>query len=154
MSRILFVCLGNICRSPTAEGVMLHILQECGITSFTVDSAGTSAYHVGEAADRRSQQVANQRGIHLPSRARQFISADFERFDLILAMDQSNLMTILRMAKTDAHRQKVHLFMDAIPNSTKGQSVPDPYYQDNFEEVLDICEMGCKGWLQMLTAER
>ena len=88
--RVLFVCLGNICRSPTAEGVMLHLLQERGITSVVVDSAGTSAYHVGEPADRRSQQEANRRGIHLPSRARQFVVADFDRFDWIVGMDKDN----------------------------------------------------------------
>jgi protein-tyrosine phosphatase len=148
--RVLFVCLGNICRSPTAEGVMLHLLRERGITSVTLDSAGTSAYHVGEPADARSQRVANQRGIHLPSRARQFTHSDFQRFDWILAMDVSNLQNILAMAQTEEERSKVHLFRDFEPGTPTGLSVPDPYYERNFDIVLDICENGCIGFLQSL----
>ena len=110
--RVLFVCLGNICRSPTAEGVMLHLLQERGITSVVVDSAGTSAYHVGEPADRRSQQEANRRGIHLPSRARQFVVADFDQFDWIVAMDKDNERNIRSLARNDEDADKVHLFRD------------------------------------------
>lgn len=150
-TRVVFVCLGNICRSPTAEGVMLHLLAARGITTVAVDSAGTSAYHVGEPADARSQRVANQRGIHLPSRARQFVYADFERFDYILAMDTRNLAHILAMAQTDEDRQKVHLFRDFEPNSQTGASVPDPYYENNFELVLDICDAACRGLLSRLT---
>lgn len=146
IQRILFVCLGNICRSPTAEGVMLHLLKERGITSVVVDSAGTSAYHVGEGADSRSQQEANRRGIQLPSRARQFTVKDFDRFDWILAMDTSNQGSILSLARTDNDRAKVHLFRDFEGTQT-GLSVPDPYYEQNFGLVFDICERGCLGLL-------
>lgn len=129
---------------------MLHLLRERGITSVDVDSAGTSAYHVGEPADARSQRVANQRGIHLPSRARQFVQADFTRFDWIMAMDLSNQQNILALAQTDEERQKVYLFRDFEEGTASGLSVPDPYYENNFDVVLDICEAGCLGILQSL----
>ena len=148
--RVLFVCLGNICRSPTAEGVMLHLLQERGITSVVVDSAGTSAYHVGEGADRRSQQEANRRGVHLPSRARQFIVADFDRFDWILAMDTDNEQNILALARNAQDKNKVHIFRDFEPDDVKGLSVPDPYYERNFGLVFDICRRGCLGLLAQM----
>ena len=148
--RILFVCLGNICRSPTAEGVMLHMLFERSIASVVVDSAGTSAYHVGEPADKRSQRIANSRGVHLPSRARQFTRADFVNFDWILAMDIHNQRNILELAQTDEERQKVHLFRDFEAGTPKGLSVPDPYYENNFDVVLDICTAGCAGFLRYL----
>ena len=151
--RVLFVCLGNICRSPTAEGVMLKVLRDRGITTISVDSAGTSAYHVGEPADSRSQRTANQRGIHLPSRARQFMVQDFDRFDWILAMDQSNLNNILRLTRSEADRQKVHLFRNFDPESPQGASVPDPYYENNFSLVLDICEAGCEGLIHFLESK-
>ena len=148
--RVLFVCLGNICRSPTAEGVMLHLLEERGITSVVVDSAGTSAYHVGEKADRRSQTEANRRGIHLPSRARKFIVADFDRFDWILAMDTQNLADILSKARHEQDKAKVHLFRDFESDNIKGRSVPDPYYERNFGVVFDICKRGCVGLLDQM----
>ena len=145
--RVLFVCLGNICRSPTAEGVMLHLLRERGITSVSVDSAGTSAYHVGEVADKRSQEEANRRGVHLPSRARQFIVADFDQFDFILAMDTENKRNILTLSRNAEDRSKVHLFRDFEPDGIKGRSVPDPYYERNFALVFNICQQGCLGLL-------
>lgn len=148
--RVLFVCLGNICRSPTAEGVMLHLLKDRGITSVIVDSAGTSAYHVGEGADRRAQQEANRRGIHLPSRARQFVVADFDRFDWILAMDTQNQANILPLARNESDRNKVHLFRDFEADGTTGRSVPDPYYERNFGLVFDICQRGCLGLLSQM----
>lgn len=148
--RVLFVCLGNICRSPTAEGVMLHLLQERGITSVVVDSAGTSAYHVGEGADKRSQQEANRRGIHLPSRARQIVAADFDRFDWILAMDVDNQANILSLARNESDRNKVHLFRDFEADGTACRSVPDPYYERNFGLVFDICQRGCLGLLSQM----
>ena len=114
--RVLFVCLGNICRSPTAEGVMLHLLKERGITSIVVDSAGTSAYHVGESADRRSQNEANRRGVQLPSRARQFVVEDFDRFDWIVAMDTENQHNITDLARSVVDKRKVHLFRDFSPH--------------------------------------
>ena len=152
--RVLFVCLGNICRSPTAEGVMLHLLQERGITSIVVDSAGTSAYHLGEEADTRSQAEANRRGIHLPSRARQFIVADFDQFDWIVAMDTTNHADILSLARHDQDKAKVYLFRDFEPDNIKGRSVPDPYYERNFGMVFDICKRGCMGLLNQVNAQQ
>ena len=148
--RVLFVCLGNICRSPTAEGVMLHLLQERGITSVVVDSAGTSAYHVGEPADRRSQQEANRRGIHLPSRARQFMVADFDQFDWIVAMDKDNERNIRSLARNNEDADKIYLFRNFEPDGMKGLSVPDPYYERNFGLVFDICQRGCTGLLSQM----
>ena len=147
---VLFVCLGNICRSPTAEGVMLHLLKERNITSVVVDSAGTSAYHVGEKADRRSQTEANLRGVHLPSRARQFVVADFDRFDWIIAMDTQNIAHILALTRNEHDASKVHLFRDFEADTPNGLSVPDPYYEDNFGLVFDICQRGCIGLLENL----
>ena len=148
MPKVLFVCLGNICRSPTAEGVFIHLLQQQGrMEQFVVDSAGTSAYHVGESADKRSIAVANKRGIHLPSIARQFVVQDFDTFDIIVAMDHSNKQNILSLARNSVDISKVHLFRDFDPTSPKGTSVPDPYYENNFDEVLDICIRGCEGMI-------
>ena len=149
--RILFVCLGNICRSPTAEGVMLHLLKERGITSIVVDSAGTSAYHVGEGADRRSQDEANRRGIQLPSRARQFVVEDFERFDWIVAMDTENQHNISGLACSTLDQRKIHLFRDFTSSDEIGLSVPDPYYENNFSQVFDLCVDCCIGLLKEIT---
>ena len=148
--RVLFVCLGNICRSPTAEGVMLHLLKDRGIASVIVDSAGTSAYHVGEGADRRAQKEANSRGIHLPSRARQFVVSDFDRFDWILAMDAQNQANILSLARNETDRNKTHLFRDFEADGITGRSVPDPDYERNFGLVFDICQRGCLGLLSQM----
>ena len=150
-NRVVFVCLGNICRSPTAEGVMLHLLKDRGITSIVVDSAGTSAYHVGEGADTRSQREANRRGVHLPSRARQFVVEDFDSFDWIVAMDTENQRNIVSLARSEADKRKVHLFRNCSPSGEVGLSVPDPYYENNFARVFDICVECCTGLLQELT---
>lgn len=140
MSRkILFVCLGNICRSPAAEGVFLHLLREAGLeTEFEVDSAGTGGWHAGESADRRMREAAKRRGIHLPSVARQVRTEDFERFDLILAMDADNRQALVSKAPTE-HRHKVRLFRE-WDELGPGEDVPDPYYggPEGFELVLDM----------------
>ena len=148
--RVLFVCLGNICRSPTAEGVMLHLLKERGIISVVVDSAGTSAYHIGEGSDSRSQREANRRGVQLPSRARQFVVEDFERFDWIVAMDAENQQNIVSLARSNADERKVHLFRDFSSSGEVGLSVPDPYYENNFSYVFDLCIECCTGLLQKI----
>jgi len=137
--RILFVCLGNICRSPAAEGVFQHLLNEAGLAAaFTVDSAGTGAWHEGQPADRRMRKAADRRGIQLTSIARQIQPEDFERFDHVFAMDASNLRDLRAMAPA-AHRHKVRLFRDLDPDGVGGD-VPDPFYgeADGFDEVLDI----------------
>lgn len=138
---ILFVCLGNICRSPTAEGVFQHLVNEAGLGSeIHIDSAGTGAWHVGNPANSKSQATANRHGVTLHSRARQFQVSDFEDFDLILAMDRSNLNDILSMDRTGAYAHKVKLFREYDPEPGDGE-VPDPYYggQQGFEEVYQIC---------------
>lgn len=138
---VLFVCMGNICRSPTAEGVFRHFVEAAGLMdSVSVDSAGTHAYHVGEAPDRRSQAAAERRGYSLESiKARRVRESDFDEFDLILAMDRDNLAN-LRAGSDTAHHHKIRLFLEysAGPEA----EVPDPYYggATGFERVLDLIE--------------
>jgi protein-tyrosine phosphatase len=153
MIRLCFVCLGNICRSPTAEGIMLHLVAEAGLSEhFSIDSAGTSAIHVGEPADARSFATAKARGVHLPSRARQFVRSDFERFDYVLAMDAQNRVNLLRLTSDRAAHDKVHLLRRFDPRGPVGANVPDPYYggADGFEHVFEICEAACRGLLSEL----
>lgn len=147
---VCFVCLGNICRSPTADGVMVRLVEEAGLTAeVVVDSAGTSAYHVGDGADRRSAAVALERGYALTSLSRQFVSADWARFDYVLAMDRANLRTLQRLSGAGDFTGTLALFRDFDAASPGGADTPDPYYggPDGFDEVLDICERGCAGLL-------
>lgn len=151
MVRICFVCLGNICRSPTAEGVMAHLVAERGLQGhYLLDSAGTSAHHTGERPDRRSAATAAARGIELPGRSRQFLASDFERFDFIVAMDQSNLNNLRRLAPSEEAEAKLSLLRQFDPKSPDGAEVPDPYYGGSrgFEDVLDIVIAGCTGLLE------
>jgi protein-tyrosine phosphatase len=147
--RVLFVCLGNICRSPTAEGVFRHLLrQEAPELQVEVDSAGTADYHLGEPPDLRSQRAAMRRGIDLGGlRARQVTSADFARFDLILAMDRANLLELEAMRPKNS-RARVQLFLEYAPELGRLE-VPDPYYRDasGFEEVLDFSAAASRGLL-------
>jgi len=146
--KVLFVCMGNICRSPTAEGVFNKVIQDMRMADhFLVDSAGTHAYHIGEPSDPRSQQTARGRGIDLSRiRARKVASADFEYFDHILAMDSDNYH-ILMSASPSEHQHKVSLFLDYATDS-KEQDVPDPYYggPNGFEHVFDLVEEASKGF--------
>ncbi len=139
--KILFVCMGNICRSPTAEGVFSHLADEAGVLErLTVDSAGTHAYHVGEPPDRRSRIAAERRGYALEHlRARRVVEADFEIFDLILAMDRDNVAS-LKAASDAVHHDKIRLLLEYAPGSE--DEVPDPYYGGamGFERVLDLIE--------------
>lgn len=145
------VCLGNICRSPTAEGVLRHLLQqESPSLPIEVDSAGTADYHIGDPPDRRSRRAAMARGIDIGDlRGRQVEAADFSRFDLILAMDRENLRALqhLRPANT---RAEVKLFMEYAPGN--GSEVPDPYYRDAaaFEKVLDLTAAASRGLIASL----
>jgi len=149
---VLMVCMGNICRSPTAEGVLRHKLREAGLAdSVTVDSAGTHAYHVGEPPDPRSMRHAQRRGYDLTSlRARQVVDADFERFDLILAMDWGNL-ALLDEACPSRHREKLHRLTEFALRSSS-PVVPDPYQggAQGFEHVLDLVEDACDGLIRHL----
>jgi protein-tyrosine phosphatase len=152
---ILFVCLGNICRSPTAEGGFRHVAARAGL-EVTIDSAGTAAYHAGELPDPRTRKAAEARGIVLRHRARQVVVADFARFDWVLAMDRANREDLVARAPGALHG-KVRLFRSFDPTAPEGAEVPDPYYggADGFEEVLDQCERASEGLLEFLrTAPR
>jgi protein-tyrosine phosphatase len=148
---VLFVCMGNICRSPTAEGVFRHLVTEAGLDeSIDIDSAGTHAYHVGNPPDRRARAAAERRGISLESiRARRVQPDDYERFSYIIAMDQDNL-AILDEQADEGHRDKLRLFLEF--SSGPEQEVPDPYYggPTGFERVLDLVEDASRGLLEEL----
>jgi protein-tyrosine phosphatase len=150
--RILFVCLGNICRSPTAEAVLRELAaREAPELSLEVDSAGTADYHAGQPPDPRTRAAAARRGYDLSSlRARTVESADFERFDLILAMDRDNLKALRRRAPSHAH-ERLRLFLEFSPDAAP-EDVPDPYYggPNGFEEVLDLVEAATRGLLKHL----
>jgi protein-tyrosine phosphatase len=151
---VCFVCLGNICRSPTAEGVFLELVKEAGWgRQIRVDSAGTGGWHVGEPADRRSAATARERGVGLPSRSRQLVVGDFALFDYLLAMDRENLENMRVMAPQAQARSRVHLFRDFDTASPKGSDVPDPYYGGprGFDDVYDMCEASARGLLKELT---
>lgn len=150
---ILFVCLGNICRSPTAEGVMRGLLRKEGFDHLVaLDSAGTGAWHVGESPDRRATQAARLRGYALSGTARQVRLSDFEEFDLILAMDSSNARDLRRLAPDAGVAAKVRLLREFDPDSVGTLDVPDPYYdgERGFEEVLDLVEAACIGVIDEL----
>ncbi len=149
MVRILFVCTGNICRSPTAEGLFRALVDEAGLADrIAADSAGTEGYHVGEPPDRRSQRAARARNVDIGNqRARRLRAEDFYDFDFILAMDRGHLSEISAAAPTDA-RARVHLFLEFAPDLGM-RDVPDPYYggSGGFEEVLDLVEAAAAGLL-------
>lgn len=146
--KILMVCLGNICRSPLAEGILRKKVEEYGL-SWTVDSAGTGHWHIGQLPDRRSIATARQFGLDITDqRARQFTQADFDRFDQILVMDTSNLSDVLRLARSEADRQKVMLILDLVYPG-QNQSVPDPYWDDNgFTAVYQMLDEACEKFVQ------
>jgi len=151
--RICFVCLGNICRSPTAEAVMRHLLAQAGLTDRVhVESAGTGSWHLGEPADRRSVAHGTRRGFVFDRAAQQISARYFTRFDLFLVADASNLAAVRRLAPNDADRNKVQLLRSFEPDAAPGAEVPDPYTSgpEGFEEVLDICEAACAGLLAHL----
>ena len=152
MVRILFVCTGNICRSPTAEGVFRHIVTDAGLAdTIEADSVGLEGWHVGNPPDSRSTHAAAQRGFDISDlRARQLTRDDFDRFDLLLAMDDGHHRDMLRRAARN-QRQKVRLFMEAAQGEG-AVPVPDPYYgaRDGFEQVLDMIEEGARAWLREL----
>jgi protein-tyrosine phosphatase len=148
--RVSFVCLGNICRSPTAEGIMRHLVERAGLSdAIEVESAGTGSWHLGEQADDRARATAAARGVTLDGRASQFSDADFERLDYILVMDVAIRNTLGRLAASDAARAKLHLLRSFDPDSAPDAPVPDPYYggPEGFENVFDICEAACRGLL-------
>jgi protein-tyrosine phosphatase len=148
--KLLFVCMGNICRSPTAEGVMRHLLREEGLEDeIVIDSAGTGAWHVGNPPDRRATAAARARGIALEGAARQVRPSDFEDFDLLLVADRENLADMRAIAPDEEARAKVRLLRSFDPAAHGDLDVPDPYYggPDGFEDVLDLIEAACRGLL-------
>lgn len=151
-SKILFVCLGNICRSPAAENIMNHLVEQAGLTGQIVcDSAGTSSYHIGSPPDRRMTAAAIRRGIPMRGAARQFTRADFDQFDLILAMDRENYTDIRSLDPTGNYADKVRLMCEFCTRHST-QEVPDPYYggSDGFDRVLDLLLDACEGLLKSL----
>lgn len=149
--KICFVCLGNICRSPTAEGIFQHLIDEAGLSNFfEIDSAGTSAYHIGESANSKSQHTANKYGITLHSKARQFNTSDLEDFDLVLAMDNENFNNVQQMAN-EHHLSKVGHMRDFDPDPGN-REVPDPYHggAEGFENVFQIVKRSCQQLLDEL----
>lgn len=154
---ICFVCLGNICRSPTAEGVMRHLVAEAKLAErILIDSAGTGDWHIGQPPDDRAQHAAGRRGYALAGlRGRQIAAADFERFDLLIAMDDKNVAA-LRQACPAEQRDKIRLLMEFVPEADSrwggAREVVDPYFggAEGFEQVLDQCEAACRGLIAAL----
>jgi protein-tyrosine phosphatase len=145
MTRILFVCMGNICRSPAAEGVMRHFLDKEKLTSrVEVDSAGTINFHIGKLADHRMRTAAKARGIELTHKARQVCAADLREFDMVLVMDRVNLAEVLQLKGAREFEHKIKLFCEFCTEHDD-EEVPDPYLggPEDFEYVLDLCEDGC-----------
>lgn len=146
--RVLFVCLGNICRSPAAEGIMRSLAGD----TLTIDSAGTGRYHIGQLPDNRMRIHARRRGVELTHRCRQVTESDFDDFDLIIGMDDSNLANLRRIAPTPEAAEKIHGMAEYFNPSTRWDHVPDPYYEgsEGFELVLDLLDEGCRNLLDKL----
>ncbi len=152
MIKIVFVCLGNICRSPSAEGILKKMVLDRGLSSdFYIDSAGTSAFHVGEGADKRMKKHAIKRGYKLISLSRQFNICDYDEFDYIIAMDHNNLKDIYSLDNSSKHSNKIKLMTD-FSKEFFNLEVPDPYYggSKGFDTVIDILEESCKGFFDFL----
>ncbi|MEH1818386.1 MAG: low molecular weight protein-tyrosine-phosphatase [Nostoc sp.] len=154
--KLLFVCLGNICRSPSAENIMNHLIEQAGLSDrIFCDSAGTSSYHIGSPPDRRmSAAAATKLGIKLRGRARQFQKSDFQEFDLILAMDRENYENILTLDRTQEYQHKVRLMCEFCSRHTL-KEVPDPYYggEEGFNQVIDLLIDACEGLLTKVENE-
>lgn len=152
-TKILFVCLGNICRSPAADGIMRRIVRERGLAAdFEIDSAGTYAGHAGELPDPRMRRAASARGYELTHRARPIREADFEAFDMIVVMDDMNYEQMHRLAPSPEAAAKIFRMREFFSRHADRSYVPDPYYEgaDGFELVLDMLEEGCEGILAHL----
>jgi protein-tyrosine phosphatase len=153
---VLFVCLGNICRSPLAEGVFREVVARAGLTGrFDVDSAGTTAFHAGDSPDPRTVEVAARRGLQLEHEARQVIDADLDRFDYVVAMDLSNLDKLERLAARVRGRAERHLLRAFDAEAGGDQEVPDPYFGGarGFEDVHDMVERSSEGLLEHIRGQ-
>lgn len=154
--KILFVCLGNICRSPAAEGIFKSIIEKQGKSNdYIVDSAGTSGYHIGDLPDKRMRKHGSMRGYDFNSLSRKFSIEDFLDFDYIITMDDSNYHNVTRLASTLEDRDKVKKMVDYLQKDFPYDHVPDPYYEgaDGFELVLDLLEDACEGLYKTLETE-
>lgn len=151
--KLLFVCLGNICRSPSAENIMNHLIKEANLLDRIVcDSAGTSGYHIGASPDRRMNAAANKKGLTLQGKSRKLTPTDLQQFDLILAMDQENYQDILYLDREGKYEDKVRLMCDFATQKSDSE-VPDPYYggQDGFDYVIDLLFDACSGLLDYVS---
>lgn len=151
--RVCFVCSGNICRSPTAEGVFKKLAADAGLAhAFHVESAGIGDWHVGERPDPRTVRAAEANGYRLDSRAQQWKARDFDRFDYVVAMDRTHVTSLVRLASNDAMRAKISLARDHVTDGPRDADVPDPYYGelDGFDEVVEICREACAALLDAL----
>lgn len=152
MVKVLFVCLGNICRSPMADGVFQHMVNEAGLsTKIKIESAGTSGYHTGQHAHRGTRKVLEKNNIDYDGRSRGFIKEDFAKFDYILAMDASNLANINELKTADT-QATIRLFLEYATGFEETE-VPDPYYTGGFDYVFDMVISGCTGLLAAIRAE-
>lgn len=155
MKAVMFVCLGNICRSPAAEGILRHMASEKGLGSeLHIKSCGIGDWHIGQLPDERMRDTAKLRGIDLSSRAQQFKPDFFEEFDFILAADHEVLRDLYHYAGTPSHKAKIHL-ITAFSSTYKDQEIPDPYYQGDaaFDLVLDMIEDSCEGLLAYISSQ-
>jgi protein-tyrosine phosphatase len=154
-TKVLFVCLGNICRSPLAEGVFRHLVRGAGLDeAFEIDSAGTGDWHVGQPPDSRAKAVARRNGVELTGRARQVTSEDLHHFDHVVAMDRDNLDVLVDMARTRGASARITLLREHDPEANGDRDVPDPYYggPSGFEEVFRIVSRSCSVLLDHLRA--
>lgn len=155
VTSLLFICLGNICRSPAAEGVMKHIVEREGRDAdFLIDSAGIGGWHVGQLPDHRMRGRGAARGYDFCSRARQFSAADFQHFDMILVMDRENYYDVKRLARNSDDVQKIKMLPDFMTRHLGQPTIPDPYYGDiaDFDFALDLIEDACEGLFAYLCA--
>ena len=152
--RILFICLGNICRSPAADGIMKQLVSEAGLDDdFLIDSAGIGSWHVGQLPDHRMRRHGLQHGYTFDHRARQFSARDFDRFDFDAVMDQENFHDVSRQARSETDRQKIIRMSDYLRHHPNQRTIPDPYYGNDrdFEYVIELLEDACASLLQELT---
>jgi protein-tyrosine phosphatase len=156
MVSVCFVCLGNICRSPTAEGVFRHLVREAGLErKVHIDSAGTGNWHVGNPPDRRACAAGKRRGIAVEGSARQFRSSDFAKFDYVVAMDSANFDDLAALAPDTDARKRLHLLRSFDPAAPPNAPVPDPYYggAEGFDEVVELCLSACRPLLERIRKE-
>ena len=153
MIRVLFICMGNICRSPMAEGVFRQLVAQSGLSDqFEIDSAGTINHHAGEPAHRGTRLILEQNGIHYDGRSRQVTDSDLTYFDYLIVMDEENYHDVQRLAGRRSASPELHRLLDFAPDTTI-REVPDPYYSGGFDQVYQLVLAGCRGLLAHIRAE-